>query len=295
MQISQKGVASFSDIDTEFEVGPAAAGPLMKASASPAKKGKSVISRFLGLFRRKKEPTEKQTAPQADGRFSKCLSHPVLAALPGMSESGNDAVLLSNSAGETAEDEDETNLILNDALPEESKSKQKPRKLQTSLRVSPTQEELTMLSLVPGENAVEFAISGREGKDFVCARAFLWDWTARVVISDIDGTITKSDFRGQILPRFGKDWSQPGVARLFSSVGALGYQFVYLSSRSLVMASGTREYLHELTQAGCTLPRGPVILSPDKLFASLIREVIRRKPEVCAPTLMIGRISRFRH
>ncbi|KAL2660362.1 hypothetical protein GLYMA_03G174900v4 [Glycine max] len=51
------------------------------------------------------------------------------------------------------------------------------------------------------------------------------------------------------MPLVGKDWSQSGVARLFSAI-----------------------------KDDKTLPNGPVVISPDGLFPSLYREVIRRAP-----------------
>lgn len=46
-------------------------------------------------------------------------------------------------------------------------------------------------------------------------RIFLWNYDTKVIISDVDGTITKSDMLGHILPRMGRDWSHPGIAKLF--------------------------------------------------------------------------------
>ena len=46
----------------------------------------------------------------------------------------------------------------------------------------------------------------------------------QVVISDIDGTITKSDVLGHIFPAIGKDWAHSGVAQLFSKISRNGYQ-----------------------------------------------------------------------
>ena len=54
-----------------------------------------------------------------------------------------------------------------------------------------------------------------------------------MVISDIDGTITKSDVLGHILPVIGRDWAQSGVAQLFSKIRANGYHIMYLSARYL--------------------------------------------------------------
>lgn len=95
------------------------------------------------------------------------------------------------------------------------------------------------------------------------------------MISDIDGTITKSDLLGHLLPRVGFDWSHRGVTRLFTNIKANGYVFMFLSSRAIAQASATRDYLHTLNQDGETLPAGPVIISPDGLFPSLYRELVR--------------------
>jgi 2-hydroxy-3-keto-5-methylthiopentenyl-1-phosphate phosphatase len=39
-----------------------------------------------------------------------------------------------------------------------------------------------------------------------------------VVISDVDGTITKSDLLGHIAPAFGIQWAQKGVAQLLTRI-----------------------------------------------------------------------------
>jgi phosphatidate phosphatase LPIN len=47
-------------------------------------------------------------------------------------------------------------------------------------------------------------------------RIFLWDHRTKIIISDVDGTITRSDFLGQVLPRLGRDWSHKGIAKLYT-------------------------------------------------------------------------------
>jgi phosphatidate phosphatase LPIN len=101
-----------------------------------------------------------------------------------------------------------------------------------------------------------------------------------VVISDIDGTITKSDALGHILNMVGRDWTHVGVAKLYSDIVANGYNIFYLTSRSVGQADTTRAYLSGISQDGWKVPRGPVILSPDRTIAALRREVYLRKPEV---------------
>ena len=53
------------------------------------------------------------------------------------------------------------------------------------------------------------------------------------MISDIDGTITKSDVLGHVLPVIGRDWAQSGVAELFTKIKNNGYHMAYLSARAI--------------------------------------------------------------
>lgn len=101
-----------------------------------------------------------------------------------------------------------------------------------------------------------------------------------IVISDIDGTITKSDVLGHVLNTIGRDWTHQGVAKLYTEIAANGYNFLYLTSRSVGQADTTRAYLKGVVQEGYKLPPGPVILSPDRTIAALRREVYLRKPEI---------------
>ncbi|KAK7410030.1 hypothetical protein VNO78_00502 [Psophocarpus tetragonolobus] len=145
--------------------------------------------------------------------------------------------------------------------------------------MTPTSEQLASLNLKDGMNTVTFTFSTAVlGKQQVDARIYLWKWNTRIVISDVDGTITRSDVLGQFMPLVGIDWSQTGVAHLFSAIKENGYQLLFLSARSISQAYLTRQFLLNLKQDGKVLPDGPVVISPDGLFPSLYREVIRRVP-----------------
>ncbi|KAI4995906.1 hypothetical protein ZWY2020_040408 [Hordeum vulgare] len=145
--------------------------------------------------------------------------------------------------------------------------------------LTPTSEELASLHLKEGRNIVTFTFStAMLGTQQVDAHIYLWEWNAHIVISDVDGTITKSDVLGQFMPMVGVDWSQNGVAHLFSAIKENGYHLLFLSARSISQAHLTRQFLFNLKQDGKALPDGPVVISPDGLFPSLYREVIRRAP-----------------
>ncbi|KAK4216572.1 nuclear elongation and deformation protein 1 [Rhypophila decipiens] len=139
-----------------------------------------------------------------------------------------------------------------------------------------TSDQLKALELKPGENSMSFTVNRATCTAFM----YLWKHETPVVISDIDGTITKSDALGHVLNMIGRDWTHAGVAKLYSDIAANGYNIMYLTSRSVGQSDTTRAYLAGIVQDGYRLPRGPTILSPDRTFTALRREVYLRKPHV---------------
>ncbi|KAM8822722.1 phosphatidate phosphatase LPIN2-like isoform 3-T3 [Spinachia spinachia] len=147
-----------------------------------------------------------------------------------------------------------------------------------SLRLS--SDQIATLKLREGPNDVTFSITTQYQGTCRCeGTIYLWRWDDKVIVSDIDGTITKSDVFGQILPQLGKDWTQQGIAKLYHSVHENGYKFLYCSARAIGMADMTRGYLHRVNDRGTLLPQGPLMLSPSSLFSAFHREVIEKKPE----------------
>ncbi|KAL4630449.1 phosphatidate phosphatase LPIN1 isoform X1 [Arapaima gigas] len=143
-----------------------------------------------------------------------------------------------------------------------------------------TSEQLVSLQLKEGPNDVVFSVTTQYQGTCRCeGTIYLWSWDDKIVISDIDGTITRSDTLGHILPTLGKDWTHQGIARLYHKVSQNGYKFLYCSARAIGMADMTRGYLHWVNERGTMLPLGPVLLSPSSLFSALHREVIEKKPE----------------
>lgn len=140
----------------------------------------------------------------------------------------------------------------------------------------PSSDQLGSLDLKPGANEIRFVLASRTAQ--LRCRIFLWSNDSKIVISDVDGTITRSDLLGHLLPAVGRDWSQVGVAGLYSQIAKNGYKMLYLTARPIGQASQTRDFLHNVTQGTARLPNGPVLMSPNRLVESLTREVIRRKP-----------------
>lgn len=139
-----------------------------------------------------------------------------------------------------------------------------------------TSDQLKALGLKPGPNPMSFTVNRATCQ----ANMYLWRYDVPIVISDIDGTITKSDALGHALTMIGRDWTHIGVAKLYTEIVNNGYNIMYLTSRGVGQADFTRAYLNGIVQDNHRLPRGPTILSPDRTIAALRRELYIRKPEV---------------
>lgn len=66
---------------------------------------------------------------------------------------------------------------------------------------------------------------------------------------------------------------------MYNRIDENGYVILYLTARAVGQMKDTRKYLEGIEQEGMHMPKGPIICSPNRTFASLIREVVRRKPQ----------------
>ncbi|WVO15745.1 hypothetical protein L204_103407 [Cryptococcus depauperatus] len=176
-------------------------------------------------------------------------------------------------ASPVPEPESETTIV------SQTTNRERGRHYAKTLRLS--SDQLQQLHLKPGPNTIQFSVtSSYSGMATCTARIFLWEDTDQIVISDIDGTITKSDALGHVFAAIGRDWTHLGIAQLYTDICNNGYKLLYLTSRAIGQADTTREYLRSIIQGSYRMPEGPVLMSPDRLMASLRREVIMRKPEL---------------
>lgn len=149
--------------------------------------------------------------------------------------------------------------------------------------LKPTHAILASFKLREGINQLEYHFVGNMESTVVFkSRIFYYRYRAqrRVIISDIDGTITRSDVLGHVMPFIYQDWSHKDICHLFTNIANRGYIIIYLTARNIGLFSKTLEYLRSIKQNGFTLPEGPMLTSPDSLFDSLKREIIIKNPEV---------------
>ncbi|XP_047674325.1 phosphatidate phosphatase LPIN1-like isoform X1 [Tachysurus fulvidraco] len=188
------------------------------------------------------------------------------------------AINRRNGESSSSDEEYQSNIQTDSSSQSETSLSQGGVSYKKTLRL--TSKQLASLQLKDGPNEVVFSVTTQYQGTCRCeGTIYLWNWDDKIIISDIDGTITRSDTLGHILPTLGKDWTHQGIVRLFHKVSQNGYKFMYCSARAIGMANMTRGYLHWVNESGSMLPQGPVLLSPSSLFSALHREVIERKPE----------------
>ena len=151
----------------------------------------------------------------------------------------------------------------------------------TNEKIYLSSDDLRAMNLNPGCNLVEFrTLSKLQGSKSIFGRIFLWRSIEKIVVSDIDGTITKSDVLGHILPAAGRDWAHEGIVDTYNQIAAKGYKFLYLTARNIGAADRTRSYVCNLKQEEQYLPLGPILLSPNRLFSAIMKEVVYKTPHI---------------
>ena len=102
-------------------------------------------------------------------------------------------------------------------------------------------------------NLSDFSVTTTSGQVVIVkSRIFLWPSDSKIVISDVDGTITKSDLLGHIMPRFGVNYSHEGVVSLYSTIEKHGYKLVYPDVNIIVQGhasdDGSESYNMKISQ-----------------------------------------------
>jgi len=138
-----------------------------------------------------------------------------------------------------------------------------------------TSSQLSRLGLQPGVNSILFQVKTASGNLVTTqSNLHLINNNSRLVVSDIDGTVTKSNIRGLILPVLGLgDWKHDGVVELYSKIGGQGYTMLYLTNRAIGQSDMTREYINSLTENQYKMPEGPILLQVDSVLGAFQTEV----------------------
>ena len=76
---------------------------------------------------------------------------------------------------------------------------------------------------------------------------YLYGQSERLVITDVDGTITTSDVKGFIFGQLDIKTEHKGIVRLLHALNERGYTVIYLTARSIGLDNTTRRYLFQVS------------------------------------------------
>ena len=132
--------------------------------------------------------------------------------------------------------------------------------------------------LRPGRNPARYFLLDEDKVVGVAyTNVFLWSGEDRVVISDIDGTITKSNAGGiydTILTESYKHCHE-AVCQFFSLVASKERtKVLYVTSRPISLSVRTRKFIDNLRQQNHSLPEGPVLGFLGNIPQLLIMELV---------------------
>ena len=156
-----------------------------------------------------------------------------------------------------------------------SDSKQKKKRYRMRKSSKFPSHILEKFELKEGMNEIEYIVDGYS----ISSNIYLWDYTDKIVISDFDGTITRSDVIGQIGVYFGIDWTHKYIAKLYSHIVNNGYKMLYVTARTMYMQSSTKNSLNSINQNGFLMPVGPIMMNDNGYVDSIKTEIIDKVPQ----------------
>jgi len=173
-----------------------------------------------------------------------------------------------------------------------NKSDKKELTKEDYISFTPSSSQLQELNLNPNNNKIEFISTKSNCK--ILSSIYLWEENIKIVVSDIDGTITKSDLVGIMnIPFKMVDITHYNLAKYYNAIENNGYKFIYLSARSLVHSYETKHYIKSICQDGVSLPDGPIFLQPENIIKCAKLDIIAGKSDIYKKNILKTIINLF--
>jgi phosphatidate phosphatase PAH1 len=149
----------------------------------------------------------------------------------------------------------------------------------------PASEALEKFDLRSGKNVVEYTIGipGTASYAALKNEVYLFESSDRLVVSDVDGTLTKSDVQGMYNNYHGNDYLHDNYANLMQTIHSQGYKVVWMTMRSLPMYNMSKEYIRKYVQI-----EGPLLMEPEDLMLAVKKETLTRTSDLVKATAMKG-------
>ena len=94
---------------------------------------------------------------------------------------------------------------------------------------------------------------------------------------------------GYLLPKFGINYHYKGLVKLYNLMHENGYEFVYLTARSMSEMPLTRTYIETITDEvdkNMHLPPGPILMYPNSRLDTLKNEIVYKTSDIFKTKIM---------
>lgn len=133
--------------------------------------------------------------------------------------------------------------------------------------------QVRKLHLNFGVNKVVYQLEGCR----IEAEIYLYASNDKLVVSDVDGTVTKNDIGGHINNFFEKDYLHEGYADLAQRIDKNGYKVVWLTMRALPLYNYSKSYLRQTVGVD-----GPIMMEPEEFMRALSKELLKKTGNIKA-------------
>jgi hypothetical protein len=160
---------------------------------------------------------------------------------------------------------------------------------------TPSSDILKNFCFIHGQNFLLF--ENKYYQTHVECLVYLWSIFDKIVVVDIDGTLTRSDVRGYVetvyLGRY--EYIHDGAVTFFS---LLSKEFhvchLYLTSRPLHHLQDTKAFLHLVhDHKGNHLPKGPLFTNKENVMKAIYRELVAKTSAQFKGSVLVEILSLF--
>ena len=124
-----------------------------------------------------------------------------------------------------------------------------------------------------GKNEIEFKLEEK----VLRAEVHLLACNDRILVSDVDGTLTKSDIGGLVSNVTGRDYLHEGYGKLVEKISANGYKIIFLTMRSLPLYEFSKAYIKEYVHV-----QGALITEPEEFLPAVKKEILKKTSNIKA-------------
>ena len=133
--------------------------------------------------------------------------------------------------------------------------------------------------LKPGRNPIRYLLlDDLQVVGVAQANIFLWKYSDSIVVSDIDGTITRTNVQGVMGTIVTENYDQvchDGICNMLSRLSSTS-RVMYVTSRPIALVNHTRRFLSSLKQGNATLPDGPLLGFGGNMAQLLVMELVSK-------------------